>query len=244
MYLFMQMIEWIQWDIANTKMLNNIKQYLDKRGSIDFILHLAEFYNFDYKDKPEYYRTNVKGTKNILELARFLRIKRLIFASSLAACSFPAKGKMINEKSKADADYAYARTKRQGEEMLKEYSRYFNCTIVRFAAIFSDWCEYAPLYKFLATWISNKWDSRIIGGKGNSAISYLHINDLICIILKIIEKNRFIPSFDTYIASPDGSTSHKVLYKNSTKDYYGKNIHPLFIPKPIAYFGLLGKTFL
>jgi hypothetical protein len=45
------MIEWIQWDIANTKMLNNIKQYLDKRGSIDFILHLAEFYNFDYKDK-------------------------------------------------------------------------------------------------------------------------------------------------------------------------------------------------
>jgi len=225
-------------------MLNNIKQYVDKRGSIDFILHLAEFYNFDYKDKPEYYRTNVKGTKNILELARFLRIKRLIFASSLAACSFPVKGKMINEKSKADADYAYARTKRQGEEMLKEYSRYFNCTIVRFAAIFSDWCEYAPLYKFLATWISNKWDSRIIGGKGNSAISYLHINDLICIILKIIEKNRFIPSFDTYIASPDGSTSHKVLYKNSTKDYYGKNIHPLFIPKPIAYFGLLGKTFL
>jgi nucleoside-diphosphate-sugar epimerase len=127
-----------------------------------------------------------------------LRIKRLIFASSLAACSFPAKGKMINEKSKADADYAYARTKRQGEEMLKEYSRYFNCTIVRFAAIFSDWCEYAPLYKFLATWISNKWDSRIIGGKGNSAISYLHINDLICIILKIIEKtDLFLPSILT-----------------------------------------------
>lgn len=237
-------IEWIQWDISNSNMLNEIKEHLSQQQSIDFVLHLAGFYDFDYDDKPEYYKTNVVGTKNVLELARFLRVKRFIFASSLAACSFPGKNKAINEKSKADANFAYARTKSIGEEMLKEYSRYFNCTIVRFAAIYSDWCEYAPLYKFLTTWISNRWDSRILAGKGNSAISYLHINDLISIITRIIEKNRFLPSIDTYIASPDGSTSHKDLYKNSTKDYYGKRIYSLYIPKIIAYLGLIGKTVL
>ena len=38
--------------------------------------------------------------------------------------------------------------------MLAEYAREFPATIVRFAALFSDWCEYPPLFMFLETWLS------------------------------------------------------------------------------------------
>ena len=35
----------------------------------------------------------------------------------------------------------------------------------------ANWCEYAPLYVFLSTWLSKKWNARILGGRGASAIT-------------------------------------------------------------------------
>jgi hypothetical protein len=68
-------------------------------------------------------------------------------------------------------------TKRIGEQMLAEFDDVPSC-IVRFAAMFSDWCEYAPMYVFLSTWLSRTWNARILGGKGESAIPYLHVREI------------------------------------------------------------------
>lgn len=149
-------VQWLQCDIANKSRLNEVKKFLVEHGGIDYIFHLAAYYDFTYKDNPEYDRTNVEGTKNILELAKDLDVKRFVFISSLAACEFPQEGEVITEKSPPDATFAYARSKKIGEELTQEYSNYFPCTIIRLAAVFSDWCEYAPLYKFLTTWLSKK----------------------------------------------------------------------------------------
>ena len=44
--------------------------------------------------------------------------------------------------------------------------KYFPVAIVRLAAIYSDWCEYGPLYNFLITWLSKSWKSNMLAGKG------------------------------------------------------------------------------
>src|ERR1039457_5233014 len=183
-------IHWIQWDIASTAKLPEVITFIQKKGGVDFILHLAAFYDFDYTENTAYQRTNIDGTRNVIEMAKQLRIKRFIFASSLAACNFPTAGETINERTPPDADFDYAKTKKAGEIMLKECSKFFPCTIIRFAAVFSDWCEYPPLYKFLNTWLSNGYDHRILGGKGESAVSYIHINDLTKLILTRSEERR------------------------------------------------------
>ena len=237
-------IQWIQWDISNSAILENIINYLQNQGGADYFLHLAGYYDFDYKDRPEYSSTNVQGTKNVLKLAKMLRVKRFIFASSLAACKFPSKNDIINEKTKPDANFAYALSKKRGEEMVKEFSKYFNCSVVRFAAVFSDWCEYAPLYKFLSTWLTKKYDSKILAGNGSSAISYIHLHDLAKLINTIISKSRFLPSFDIYIASPDGCTTHRELFKMSTLVSFGREVKPFFLPKILAYPGIIFKRIL
>ena len=61
--------------------------------------------------------------------------------------------------------------------MLEEYRGRLRAVKVRFAAMFSDYCEYPPLYKFLETWLSPVWNQRILGGRGRSAIPYLHVRD-------------------------------------------------------------------
>ncbi|NUN68353.1 MAG: hypothetical protein HUU02_01415, partial [Bacteroidetes bacterium] len=131
-----------------------------------------------------------------------------------------------------------------GEEFIKEYSTKFQCSVVRFAAVYSDWCEFAPLYKFLSTWLSRKIESRIIGGKGESAIPYIHIRDLCELIKTIILKTDELPDFDIYNASPNGSTSHKELFEISTRYYYGEVIKPINLPKFLAYPALIVRKLL
>jgi len=235
-------IEWIQWDISNEGAIADIALYIKKRGGASFIVHLAGYYDFDYDDKPEYERTNINGTTNVLELARLLKVRRFIFASSLAACSFGQKKLTINEKSPASARFAYARSKKKGEELCKEYTKYFACSIVRFAAIFSDWCEYAPLYKLLSSWLSRNWNRRFLAGKGDAAVTYLHIYDLIRMIGNIIARDKGIRHFDTYIASPDGSESQHNLYRSATREFFGKNIRPFMISRYIVYMWILMRT--
>jgi len=235
-------IEWIQWDISNDAVIADIALYIKERGGAVFLIHLAGYYDFDYDEKPEYHMTNVLGTKNVLELGRLTGISRFIFSSSLAACSFGARKAIVNENSSANAKFAYALSKRLGENLCRKYKSHFDVSIVRFAAIFSDWCEYAPLYKLTSTWLSRHWNSRFLAGKGDSAISYLHIYDLIRLMENVLAKSSALKNIDTYIASPDGSDSQLSLFRSATREFFGKNIRPFMISKYSVYFWILIRT--
>jgi hypothetical protein len=119
---------------------------------------------------------------------------------------------------------------------------------VRFAAACSDWCESVPLYILLETWLANNWKSRILGGKGKSAIPYVHVHCLINLLLEVMDKSDRLPSFDTYIASGSNSPTHQELYDLATRFFYGESRTPVHMPKLISYLGLLamdsiGKLF-
>lgn len=220
-------LRWTQLDIADWPNLKDLAQRVKDHGGVDYILHLAGYYDFTNRDHPNYARTNVEGTKNMLKLATELEIKRFIFASSQAACSFDST---VCEASSPDADMPYARSKRAGEEMVREYSNQFPCAIARIAAVFSDWCEYPPLYALLNNWLSGKLlDSRIMAGYGQSAIPYIHVHDLVLFFLQLIDKSDQLEQHIILNAGPDGATSHLELFQIATHYYYSKPHKPLFV---------------
>ena len=238
-------IRWSQVDVSDFSNLQEVVQSINKYGGADFILHLAGYYDFTMKDRPEYKYTNVVGTRNVLKLAQYLNIKRFIFASSLAACKFGKDPRMmLDEESPVDANYPYANSKREAEELIINYSGIFPCTILRLAAVYSDWCEYPPLYSFLTTWFSNKWNKRIIGGKGTTSITYIHITDLIRLIHTVIEKSDNLPQKTIYCASPAGTISHNELFEAATRYFFGHSLKSLKIPKIIALPGIAVRTLL
>ncbi|MFO7768834.1 MAG: NAD(P)-dependent oxidoreductase [bacterium] len=232
-------IIWIQADISDWSMLKAITSNIKEQGGADFILHLAGFYDFTYEDDPEYLNTNVNGTRHLLELGKWLCVRRFVFASSLAACPFPEEGEYITEDTPCFDEFPYSWSKRVGEEMCEQYSAWFPCTIVRFAAVFSDWGEYAPLYSFLRTWLSSRWDNRILGGKGQSSVPYIHVDDVCRMLVKIFRMSDRLPVFDTYHATPKGSTTHNELFRAANRYYRGRPRKPIHIPRLLAYPGMV-----
>ncbi len=232
-------IEWHMVDITDKVELEKTIDRIGSSSKIKFILHLAGYYDFECLDNPEYKRTNVEGTRNILEMAAKLNIERFVFSSSLTVCDFRKCEMPVTEKSPPNADFPYARSKRKGEEMLKEYSTRFSGTAIRFAAIFSDWCEYEPLYSMMSTWVSGKWNSRIIAGRGETAITYIHIKCAVLFIIKVFQKSHRLKQFDILIASCSNTQTHLELYKMTTRLYFGKPGKPVFIPKSLAAIGIM-----
>ncbi len=231
-------IRWFQADIADRRAIEAVFRQIAAEGGAEIVIHLAAYYDFTGEQHPEYYRTNVEGLRNILDLSGLVGARHFIFSSSVAASAFPAAAAALTETSLADGKHIYAKTKRIGEDMLAEYRDVFRSVIVRFAALFSDWCEYPPLYMFLDTWLSSRWNHRVLGGMGQSAIPYLHVHEVPRFFSCLIDRLPDLAPGQVVIASPNGAVSHLALFKVATREYLGHRVKPLFMPKLLCGPGI------
>lgn len=231
-------IAWLRADIADFNSISKAFREITTAGGADYLIHLAAYYDFVNEYHPEYELTNINGTKHILEISKNLNLNLFLFASSVAACAFPEPDNSIDENSPADGLHIYARSKRAGEEMVKEFSKHTPSCIFRLGAVYSDWCEYPPLYTFINTWLSKSWRSRILAGKGESAIPYVHIRDVVNFFKQLLAKHTSVKSGEVLIVSTEGSTSHLDLYKLATRYHYGKENKPLYMPKIMCALGI------
>jgi len=238
-------IHWLRLDIGVEKDVNRALAMIAKEhASVDFVFHFAGYYDFTYKNAPEYYNTNVQGTKNLLNGLKSLKPKRFIFSSSLAISDFSDPNRIIDEQTPADANYPYANSKREAEELVRQFSREYPCTIVRLAAIYSDWCEYGPLYALLNSWLKSGWMAKIVVGRGKTGIPFLHVNDLNSFHLKIIEKHDRLGDCDILVASTDGCVSHNGLFDVACRCFHGQTIYPRHFPVLVAALGVVGINLL
>ena len=227
-------INWNQVDIADLEPLTVSLERIRSDGPVDAFIHLAAHYDFTGKDSPEYQRTNIDGLRNTLELAQTLGLRRFIFASSVAACPFPAPGLTITEATPPTADNPYARSKRAGEEMVRAYSNTIPTCITRFAALYSDWCEYPPLFNFMSNWLSKGWNSRMIGGSGAFGIPYMHVRCAVMFLSRLLRNLDLPESGEVFIPGPDGAVTVREIFDAATHAYFGGHRKPTCVPKPIT----------
>ncbi|MCK4558631.1 MAG: NAD(P)-dependent oxidoreductase [Calditrichia bacterium] len=241
-------IAWIRADVGDWDSISRAFREIATAGGAEMLIHLAAYYDFSGKNDPEYQRTNVVGTRNVIKLAKDLDLKLFVFVSSVAACSFPKKNESVDENSPPDGMDIYSRSKRDGEKMVLEDLDELHACIVRFGAVFSDWCEYPPLYALLNSWLTTSWKSRLLAGKGMSALPYIHIRDIISFFRKLLKNYKSLVDGKILLACRSGSTPHKILFEASTHFFYGKAKRPLMIPKIVTGIGiyltnLFGKPF-
>ncbi len=231
-------VRWLPVDIARTDQLREAVGAIRRVRRPELLIHLAGHYDFTGERNPEYLRTNVEGTRNVLEAAGELGVRHVVYASSVAACAFPRLGQVLTEGSPADGDTPYAESKRLGEAMLADYRGVFRSSIVRFGAVYSDWCEYEPLFRFIETWLSRRAQGRILAGNGLSAIPYLHIRDAVDFLRRLLARCEALEDGEVLLASTDGAASHLELFLAATGAHFGERSRPVFLPDRLCRSGL------
>ena len=92
----------------------------------DTVFHVAADYRLWVRDPDEMYRSNVEGTRSILEAARKNGVRRVVYTSSVATMGFTGDGHPADEDSPvslADMIGHYKRSKFMAEQIALEAGR-------------------------------------------------------------------------------------------------------------------------
>jgi dihydroflavonol-4-reductase len=92
----------------------------------DTVFHVAADYRLWVRDPQEMYRSNVDGTRAILEAARKTSVRRVVYTSSVATMGFTRNGSPADEDSPvavADMIGHYKRSKFMAEEVAMQAGR-------------------------------------------------------------------------------------------------------------------------
>lgn len=92
----------------------------------DTVFHVAADYRLWVRDPAEMYRSNVAGTRAVLEAARKIGVRRVVYTSSVGTIGFTGDGKPADEDSPvalADMIGHYKRSKFMAEQIALEAGR-------------------------------------------------------------------------------------------------------------------------
>jgi dihydroflavonol-4-reductase len=92
----------------------------------DTVFHVAADYRLWVRDPQEMYRSNVEGTRALLQAARKNNVRRLVYTSSVATIGFKTNGSLADEDSPvsvSDMIGHYKRSKFMAEQVALEAGR-------------------------------------------------------------------------------------------------------------------------
>jgi dihydroflavonol-4-reductase len=92
----------------------------------DVVFHVAADYRLWVRDPEQMYRSNVEGTRALLEAARKNGVRRVVYTSSVATVGFTSNGHVADEESPvalADMIGHYKRSKFMAEQVATERGR-------------------------------------------------------------------------------------------------------------------------
>src|SRR6266550_2053809 len=92
----------------------------------DVVFHVAADYRLWVRDPGELYRSNVEGTRAMLEAARKNNVRRVVYTSSVATMGFTSNGQPADEESPVSLDNMigpYKRSKFMAEQVAIEAAR-------------------------------------------------------------------------------------------------------------------------
>lgn len=85
-------IEFYNGDICNFKDINKLAK------NVDYLFHNAAFVSFNPNKKNQIFKTNITGTRNVVNAVIENQKTKLIYFSSIAALGNPTNNKIINEE--------------------------------------------------------------------------------------------------------------------------------------------------
>jgi len=132
-----------------------------KENKIDIICHLAAQAGVRYSlENPFVYgETNIKGTLNLLELAKDFKVKGFVFASSSSVYGNNKKIPFLEKDLTENQISLYGATKKMGEILVKNYSLMYKipATILRYFSVYGPfWRPDLALCKFAKAISKNK----------------------------------------------------------------------------------------
>lgn len=212
-------------------LVGNVESITIRETDIDYIIHAAsQTESKAFVTQPvETILTSLRGTHNMLEVAKKNRIEKFIYLSSMEIYGTPTSNFEINENSSnnintMDIRSSYSESKRICENLCASYNSEYSIPVVilRLTQTFGPGVEYNDKRVF-AEFARSAIEGRniILRTNGKTKRKYLYIDDAISAILIAMEKGK---SGEAYNVANDATYCTIYEMAQFIADKYGINI--------------------
>lgn len=175
-------------DIRDVKLLDKIF----KTEKLDKVMHLAALAGVrnSLLDPLEYEDVNVRGTLNLLEMARKYKIKNFVYASSSSVYGNNKK-QPFSESDSVDTPISpYAATKKATELLAHVYSHIYglNTTGLRFFTVYGPWGRPDMALFLFADGITNGNPIKVFN-RGKMSRNFTYVDDIVSGTMTVIDAN-------------------------------------------------------
>ncbi|HZH36851.1 MAG TPA: NAD-dependent epimerase/dehydratase family protein [Flavisolibacter sp.] len=158
----------------------------------DTVMHAAALTQLWHKDRSEFYRVNVMGTRNVLEAAYFHGVYKFVFTSSCAVLG-PSKERPVAEDDPRFTPFEndYEISKHCAEELLKEFvNRGLDAVIVSPPRVYGPGLptKGSPINKLIQNTLKRK--IAFMPAAKDVVGNYAFLNDVVNGHFQALEKGR------------------------------------------------------
>ena len=186
---FKSKIKFIKSDISK------IGRWSNSFRNVDIVFHLAALADIvpSIQKPTNYFKSNVTGTFNIVNVCKKYKVKKLLYSASSSCYGIPSKFP-TNEKELINTQYPYALTKRLGEEIVLHWGKVYNLDVasLRLFNVYGPKSRTSGTYGavfgvFLAQKLNNK--PYTVVGNGKQTRDFTYVSDVVNAFYMASKKN-------------------------------------------------------
>jgi nucleoside-diphosphate-sugar epimerase len=209
------------------------------------VIHLAAYYDFFGKPSPKYDEITVYGTGRLLrELHRTdLRIEQFVFSSTMLVHRAAEPGQFIDEDWPLEPSWAYPESKVRTEQLIREQRGDIPAVLLRIAGVYDDLCHSIPLAHQIKRIYERQFTSRMYSGSTSHGQSFLHMDDLVDAIEKVVDRRATLPPEVPLLLGEPETLSYDELQHTFARLIHGEAWETRELPGPLAKAGawVMGK---
>ena len=202
------------------------------------VIHLAAYYDLSGEPNPKYQQVTVEGTRQLLRAlhSRFT-VEQFVFSSTMLVHAPGDQGKPIDEDWPIQPKWPYPESKAKTEQVARKERGSIPVAILRLAGVYNDDCRAA----FLAQQISRIYEqqpmSYLFAGEPGSGQPYLHLDDLVEAVERVVDRRRDLPEELTLLIGEPRGPTYEELQRDIGRLIHGRPWPTLSLPKALAQAG-------
>jgi nucleoside-diphosphate-sugar epimerase/uncharacterized membrane protein len=159
------------------------------------VIHLAAYYDFFGKPSQKYDEITVQGTGRLLrELrAQNFHVEQFVFSSTMLVHRPAEPGEFITEDWPLEPTWAYPESKVRTEQLIHEERGDIRAVLLRIAGVYDDGTHSIPLAQQIKRINEGDLTSRVYSGSTAHGQSFLHMDDLIDAIERVVDRRAELP---------------------------------------------------
>jgi nucleoside-diphosphate-sugar epimerase len=228
-------------DISSDESVQNaLAAIRTKHGSaLASVIHLAAYFDFSGEPSPKYREVTVEGTRRLLRglhTSEF-QVEQFIFSSTMLVHAPCEPGQAIDESWPLAPRWPYPQSKVETETLIPLERGSIPVVILRIAGVYDDLCHSIPLAHQIERIYERHITSKMFPGHLAHGQSFLHLEDLVDAIFRVIDRRRTLSRSITLLLGEPEPLSYDELQHQFGRLLHNEEWETVQIPKAMAKTG-------